>query len=143
MVDLDFKEEFVEKIFKEYSTKKIDEKLDLLMDKRNIQNPAGWLMAALKNDYRDEEEGAEQESQPLRIDSRFRGNDMKGSGNPVNTPEQISREEALKTIKLIQDNLTACISSVPSGKSTEVRESVPQMSLRTTAGSAAISTYKS
>ena len=75
LMNLDFKEEFIEKIFKEYSTKKIEEKLDLLMDKRNIQNPAGWLRAALKNDYRGEEEEAEQEGQPLRMDSRVRGND--------------------------------------------------------------------
>ena len=51
MVELDFKEEFFEKILKEYSTKKIDEKLDLLLIKRNIKSPAGWLRAALKNDY--------------------------------------------------------------------------------------------
>jgi hypothetical protein len=61
MVELDFKEEFVEKILKEYSAKKIEENLDLLMDRKNIQNPAGWLSTALKNDYRD----AEQESQPI------------------------------------------------------------------------------
>ena len=71
MVELDFKEEFIEKILKEYSIKKIDEKLDLLIDKRNIQNHAGWLMAALKNDYRGEErerydeEPVRQESQPI------------------------------------------------------------------------------
>lgn len=55
MVELDFKEGFVEKIVKEYSTKRIEEKLDLLMERRNIKSPAGWLMAALKNDYRGEE----------------------------------------------------------------------------------------
>jgi len=56
MVELDFKEEFVEKILKDYSTKKIDEKLDLLMERKNIQNPVGWLSAALQKDYRDEEQ---------------------------------------------------------------------------------------
>ncbi len=56
MVELDFKEEFIEKILKEYSTKKIDEKLDLLMERKNIQSPAGWLRSALKNDYRGEEQ---------------------------------------------------------------------------------------
>jgi hypothetical protein len=40
---------------------KIEEKLDLLMERRNIQSPAGWLRSALKNDYR----GEEQESQPI------------------------------------------------------------------------------
>jgi len=112
MVELDFKEEFVEKILKEYSTKKIDEKLDLLMEKKNIQNPAGWLMAALKNDYRGEEqegydeEPAERESQPTRIDSRFRGNDIKRCGDDISTSEQVSRGKALEAIKLIRDNLS-------------------------------------
>jgi hypothetical protein len=36
MVKLDFKEEFVEKMLKDYSTEKIEEKLDLLMERRNI-----------------------------------------------------------------------------------------------------------
>ena len=100
--DLDFKESFLEKILKDYPAEKIEEKLELLMIKTNIQNPAGWLMAALKNDYQDVEE----ESQPLRIDSRSRGND-------INTPEQVSREKALEAIKLIQDNLSTCISPLP------------------------------
>jgi len=126
MVKLDFKEEFIEKILKEYSVKKIEEKLDLLLERKNIQSPAGWLSAALKNDYQDteqeryDEEPADQESQP----SRFRGNDIKGSGNDINTLEQVSREKALKAIKLIQDNLFACISPLPSGKRTVVRENV-------------------
>jgi len=51
MVKLDFKEAFIEKILKEYSTKKIEEKLELLMERKNIQSPAGWLSAALKNNY--------------------------------------------------------------------------------------------
>ena len=55
MVKLDFKEEFIEKMLKEYSIKKIDEKLDLLMERKNIKRPAGWLRAALKNDYQEEE----------------------------------------------------------------------------------------
>jgi len=51
MVELDFKEEFIEKTLKEYSVEKIERKLDLLMERRNIQNPAGWLKTALTNDY--------------------------------------------------------------------------------------------
>ena len=52
MVELDFKEEFIEKILKEYPSGKIEEKLDLLMERKNIKSPAGWLRAALQNDYR-------------------------------------------------------------------------------------------
>jgi len=136
LVKLNFKEEFIEKISKEYSTKKIDEKLDLLMERKNIQNPAGWLSSALKNDYQDveqegyDEEPAEQESQPLRVDSRFRGNDIipnviannhKECGNLENTPEQVSREKDLKAIKLIQDNISACISPLPWRERVRVR----------------------
>jgi len=63
MVELDFKEAFIEKILKEYSVKKIEENLDLLLERKNIQHPAGWLMAALKHDYRDvKEERDEEES---------------------------------------------------------------------------------
>jgi len=112
MVELNFKEEFIEKILKEYSTKKIEEKLDLLMEKRNIQSPAGWLVAALKNDYQDVEE------------ERYEEEPAGGSGNLVNTPEWTSREKALEAIKLIQDNLSACISPIPPGKSSGVRENV-------------------
>jgi len=60
MAELDFKEGFVEKMLKEYSLNKIEEKLDLLMERKNIKSPAAWLNAALQNDYRREE----QESQP-------------------------------------------------------------------------------
>ena len=135
--DLDFEGKFIEQLLKDYPPRKIEEKLDLLMERRNIQNPAGWLMAALKNDYQDveeeryDEESAGQESLLLRIDSRFRGDDIKGygddikgSGNEINTPEQVSREKALEAIKLIQDNLSTCISPLPPRKSTVVRENV-------------------
>jgi hypothetical protein len=69
MVELDFKEEFIEKILKEYSVEKIEGKIDLLMERRNIQNPAGWLRSALKNDYRDEEQ-ERYEEEPLEQVSR-------------------------------------------------------------------------
>ena len=88
--DLEFEEKFIEQILKEYSPKKIEEKLDLLMERRNIQNPAGWLMAALKNDYQDVEE------------ERYDEEPAEGSGDLVNTPEWTSREKALKAIKLIK-----------------------------------------
>ena len=51
MVELGFKEGFIEQLLKDYPAKKIEEKLDLFLIKKNIQNPAGWLRTALKNDY--------------------------------------------------------------------------------------------
>jgi len=140
MVELDFKEEFIERILKDYPAKKIEEKLDLLMERKNIQSPAGWLSAALKNDYR----GEERESQPTphphlnpppssgktvssieyrvyseekikkELNSRVR--------NDIDTPEWTSTEKAIKAIKLIQNNLSARISPLPSRKNIRVRE---------------------
>jgi len=114
MVELDFKEEFIEKILKKYSTKKIDEKLDLLLERKNIQSSAGWLRAALKNDYQDreqeiyDEEPAEQVSRqtPLsHLSSRpSRGKKFKESividSHLAPEDRKIqSRERALKMIR--------------------------------------------
>ena len=125
MVELDFKEEFIEKILKDYPPKKIEEKLDLLMERKNIKSPAGWLSAALKNDYPPPSREKTVSSIEYReMDSRVHGNDIKGSENDIDTPEWTPREEALKAIKLIQDNLSACISSpIPLEKKTRARGS--------------------
>jgi len=96
MVELDFKEEFIEKILKEYSTKKIDEKLDLLMERKNIKNPAGWLRAALKNDYQDAEQERYDE-EPVEQAPRL------STENKI----ILSREEALQQIQLAKDKLDA------------------------------------
>ena len=96
MVELDFKEEFIEKILKEYSVKKIEEKLDLLMERRNIQSPAGWLRTALKNDYQDPEQERYDE-EPVGQAPHLSTENVKIS----------SREEALQQIQLAKDRLDA------------------------------------
>jgi len=124
MVELDFKEEFIENILKEYSIKKIDEKLDLLMERKNIKRPAGWLSAALKNDYqgveqeRCDEEPAKESGNLKSRGTMHRALNESGQIDPsstenTNTSEQVSRETALKAIKLIQDNLSTRISPSP------------------------------
>jgi len=104
MVKLDFKEEFIEKILREHSVEKIEEKLDLLLEKRNIKNLAGWLRAALKNDYRD--------PHPPNVIA----NDRRECGNPkhVNLNSQIpsplkilSTEEARERFKFLREKLMA------------------------------------
>lgn len=59
--DLDIEGKFIEQLLKDYPPKKIEEKIDLLMERKNIQSPAGWLRAALKNDYRDREQERDDE----------------------------------------------------------------------------------
>ena len=71
---------------------------------KNIQNPAGWLRAALKNNYQDPEQ------------ERYDEEPAEGSGNPVNTPEWTSREKALEAINLIKDNLSLPVYPSPQEK---------------------------
>jgi hypothetical protein len=98
--DLDFTESFMEKILKDYSPKKIEEKLDLLREKRNIRSPAGWLAAALKNDYREEEETAEGNGNlPFPIPSPPEG-EGPGEGKKILSPE-----EAIRRFRLLRHRL--------------------------------------
>ncbi len=79
------------------------------MERKNIKSPAGWLRAALKNDYR----GEGQESQPVRMDSRMRENDpsetrfhgagIKGSGND----KILSTEDVKKRFRSLREQLIA------------------------------------
>ncbi len=94
--DLDFEGKFIEQLLKDYPPRKIEKKLDLLKERRNIKSPAGWLSAALKNDYQGEEqEGYDEE--PVEQESRRSTENKKFS----------SREEALQQIQLAKDRLGA------------------------------------
>ena len=109
MVESDFEEEFIEKITKEYSPKKIEEKLDLLMERKNIQSPAGWLRAALKNDYPTPHPHLNpppsKGEETRRMDSRLLGNDIKKSESE--DKKILSREKALGWIREIRRGLGA------------------------------------
>jgi len=124
MVELDFEKGFIDETLKEYSVEKIERKIDLLMERRNIQNPAGWLRTALKNDYQGvEKEGYDEEPAEESGNLKSRGTmhralneseqiDLSPTEN-TDIPEHVSREKDLKAIKLIQDNISACISPIP------------------------------
>ena len=118
--DLDFEGKFIEQLVKDFNPKKIEEKLDLLMERRNIQNPAGWLMAALKNDYQD----GQQEDIPIQESSitESRGsihrarNQETGRINPSPTKTKtnsgdnkkiLSTEEVKRRFKLLRHQLAA------------------------------------
>jgi len=115
MAELDFKEGFVEKMLKEYSLKKIEEKLDLLMERKNIQSPAGWLMAALQNDYRGEE--PLEESEDLKCGGLMHQTRQESAGrmNPPPTKTKtnsennkiLSTEEARRRFHFLREQLMA------------------------------------
>lgn len=111
--DLDIEGKFIEQLLKDYPPKKIEEKIDLLMERKNIQSPAGWLSAALKNDYqdreqeRDDEEPLEQVSRqtplshlnsPPSMGEKFRETIVDSHLSPEERKIQ-SREKALKMIR--------------------------------------------
>lgn len=101
LADLDFKERFIEQLIKDFNLKKIEEKLELLMAKRNIQNPVGWLRAALKYDYKDvEKERCDEEEKEITKETKIllniRAREKK---------ESLSKEEALKRIGLAKKML--------------------------------------
>ena len=67
MLELDFKGSFIEKLLITYPLKKVEEKLDLLIEQKNIQNPAAWLISALKYDYQEREWGNIKEESLARL----------------------------------------------------------------------------
>jgi hypothetical protein len=115
MVELDFKEEFVEKILKEYSLKKIEEKLDLLLERKNIKSPAGWLNAALQNDYRGKEPVEESEDLKCRGLMHQTRQESAGRMNPPPTKTKtnsendkiLSTEEVKKRFHSLREKLVA------------------------------------
>jgi len=57
----------IDKIILNYSLEDIEEKIDLLQIKRNVINPAGWLIAALKANYLNPESSKEENDEEEKI----------------------------------------------------------------------------
>ena len=95
LIGLDFKASFREKLLKDFPLDKVEEKLELLKEKKNIINPSGWLLAALKNDYQGSKE---EEIQEVREEKKAE-------------PQRkfSSPEEALEQIRLAKEKLALII----------------------------------
>ena len=126
--NLDFPESFIEKLLQDFELKKIEEKLDLLLQKKNIKSPAGWLIAALKDDYQDpnpyskvtanfpKTREAIRSSSPSfsgssspkqeSITPYHRENQSRDTKSRSHTLEPVSPQEALRAIRLIRENLS-------------------------------------
>jgi hypothetical protein len=91
LTGLDLKDSFIEKLLKDFPLDKMEEKLELLKEKKHIINPSGWLMAALKNDY----QGSKEEEIQEVIEEKKAEPQRKIS----------SREEALRQIRLAKEKL--------------------------------------
>ena len=104
----------IDKIILNYSSDDIEEKLDLLRIKRNVINPAGWLIAALQVNYlnpesfkeeNDEEEKVietkevEPESKPMKPEK------LNFKKKPDEEIKRLSREEELEWIRKIRNTV--------------------------------------
>ena len=110
LTGLDFKASFREKLLKDFPLEKVEEKLELLKEKKHIINPSGWLMAALKNNY----QGSQEEEIQEVIEEKKAEPQRKFS----------SREEALEQIRLAKEKL-ALITPYYQNKEKEKKGGLP------------------
>jgi len=94
LIDLDFKAEFIEQLLKDFDPKKIEEKLDLLLARKNIQNPAGWLRASLKYDYQNPEQEKYDEEPVGQGGTQVILSATLSSGNKKTLPKEGMKEAA-------------------------------------------------
>jgi len=104
----------IDKIILNYSLEDIEEKLDLLEIKRNVVNPAGWLITALQANYLNPELYKEENDEEEKI---METEEMESEGKiakpeklnlkkkPDEETKRLSREEELEWIKKIRYNI--------------------------------------
>jgi len=110
---LNLNKKSIDKMILNYSLEDIEEKLDLLKIKRNIINPAGWLIAALQANYlnpksRKEEDYDEEIIKTEAIQPENKILKLEKILPPKEEKEEIKRlprEEALKWIRHIRYNV--------------------------------------
>jgi len=98
----------IDKIILNYSSEDIEEKLDLLQIKRNVINPAGWLIAALKANYLNPESSKEEndeeekimETEEVQSESKMvKLNKLALKKKEKEEKDRLFKEESLKWIK--------------------------------------------
>ena len=102
----------IDKIILNYSLEDIEEKLDLLKIKRNVINPAGWLIAALQANYfnpesykrEDDEETIKKEE--IQAENKIlKPKKILPQKKEKEEKKRLSREESLKWIRHIRYNI--------------------------------------
>ena len=97
-----------------YSLEDIEEKLDLLRIKRNVINPAGWLIAALKvnyfnpESYREENDEGEKIMEAEEVESKskiVKPEKLNLKKKPDEETKRLSREEELEWIRKIRNTV--------------------------------------
>jgi hypothetical protein len=102
----------IDKIILNYSLEDIEEKLDLLQIKRNVVNPAGWLIAALQVNYLNPESCGEKheeekimETEKVQLESKIVKPDKTTLEKKPEEDKRLSRKEELEWIKKIRNTV--------------------------------------
>jgi len=101
----------IDKIILNYSLEDIEEKLDLLEIKRNVVNPAGWLITALQVNYLNPESPKEEndkeekimETEKVQLESKIVKPDKTTPEKKPEEDKRLSRKEELEWIKKIRN----------------------------------------
>jgi len=114
LIELNLDKKSIDKIILNYSLEDIEEKLDLLEIKRNVINPAGWLIAALQvnylnpESYREEnnEEEKIMETKKVELESKpIKPKKINLKNKPDEETKRLSREEELEWIRNIRNTV--------------------------------------
>ncbi len=98
----------IDKIILNYPLEDVEEKLDLLEIKRNVVNPAGWLIASLKANYLNPESHREEndeeekimETEEVKSESKIvKPNELTLKKKEKEEKDRLFMEESLKWIK--------------------------------------------
>jgi len=110
-LNLDIKS--IDKIILNYSSEDIEEKLDLLKIKRNVINPAGWLITSLQVNYLNPESSKEENDEEEKTKTKENQPENKILKSEKILPQKkekqeknrLSREEELEWIRKIRFNI--------------------------------------
>ena len=104
----------IAKIILNYSLEDIEEKLDLLEIKRNVVNPAGWLITALQANYLNPESSKEESNEVEKIieiekvqseSKPIKPKKLTLGKKPEEEKKRLSREEELEWIRKIRNTI--------------------------------------
>lgn len=113
LIKLNLDKKSIDNIILNYSLEDIEEKLDLLQVKKNIINPAGWLIAALQSNYLNSDSYKKEnyDEKLTRIEAGP-AEDKVINSKKISPPrkekeeiKRLSREEELKWIRYIRYNV--------------------------------------
>ena len=93
------------KIILNYSPEDIEEKLDLLAIKRNVINPAGWLVTALQANYPTSEYYKKEEEEETTKTEEMELEKILPPKKEKEKVKRLSREEELEWIRKIRNTV--------------------------------------